>query len=224
MNDFKKPYIIMSSAMTIDGKIASKEGDPELSDAEDWRAIHKLRTEVDAILVGKGTIVKDNPKLHIKFHKHKGYYRIIIDSKLDIPIESEVIIYKPESYPTIICTTENVPEERIALYEAKGIKILGSGKSNRVDIVNLMPKLYDLGIKSLLLEGGGTLNWSFFRNNLVDEIRLTIAPWVVGGRNAISLVDGEGFSRMSEATKFSLIKVQERDNYVVLKYKRGNSC
>lgn len=210
--------------MTIDGKIASREGDPELSDVEDWREVHKLRTEVDAILVGKGTIVKDNPKLHIKYYKHKGYYRIVIDSKLDIPIESEIIKFKPELYPTIICTTENVPEERIALYEAKGIKILRSGRSNRVDIVNLMPKLYDLGIKSLLVEGGGTLNWSFFKNNLIDEIRLTIAPWVVGGRNAISLVDGEGFSRMSEATKFSLIKVQERDSYVVLKYKRGNLC
>ncbi|TFG16567.1 MAG: 2,5-diamino-6-(ribosylamino)-4(3H)-pyrimidinone 5'-phosphate reductase [Promethearchaeota archaeon] len=221
MNDYKKPYIILSAAMTIDGKIASKEGDPELSDAEDWRAVHKLRTEVDAILVGKGTIIKDDPKLHIKFHTHKGYYRIVIDSKLDIPIESKVIVFKPELYPTVICTTENVHEDRIAQYEAKGIKVLRSGKSNKVDIVSLMPKLYDLGIKSLLLEGGGTLNWSFFKNNLVDEIRLTIAPWVVGGKNAISLVDGEGFSRMSEATKFSLITVQERDNYVVLKYKSG---
>ena len=125
-------------------------------------------------------------------------------------------------YPTIICTTENIPEAKIALYEGKGIKILRSGKSNRVDIVNLMPKLYDLGVKLVLLEGGGTLNWSFFKDDLIDEIRLTIAPWVVGGKNAVSLVDGEGFSRMSEAKKFSLIEVQERDNYVVLKYKRGN--
>ena len=221
MNDPKRPYIILSAAMTIDGKIASKEGDPELSDEEDWRAVHKLRTEVDAILVGKGTIVKDDPKLHIKFHEHKGYYRIIIDSKLDIPIDSKVIVFKTELYPTVICTTENVSEDRIARYEAKGIKVLRSGKSTQVDIVHLMPKLHDLGIKSLLLEGGGTLNWSFFENDLVDEIRLTIAPWVVGGKNAISLVDGEGFSRMFEATKFDLIKVQERNNYVILNYKRG---
>ena len=223
MNESKKPYIILSAAMTIDGKIASKDGDPELSDEEDWKAVHKLRTEVDAILVGKGTIIKDDPKLHIKYFDHKGYYRIIIDSKLNIPIESKVINYKPNLYPTVICTTENVPNEREKLYESKGVKILKSGTREKVDIVRLMPKISALSVNSLLLEGGGTLNWSFLEHNLVDEIRLTIAPWVVGGKNAISLVEGEGFSKMSQGTKFSIVKVKQRDNFVLLNYKRVSS-
>jgi len=223
MNESKKPYIILSAAMTIDGKIASKDGDPELSDEEDWKAVHKLRTEVDAILVGKGTIIKDDPKLHIKYFDHKGYYRIIIDSKLNIPIESKVINYKPNLYPTVICTTENVPNEREKLYESKGVKILKSGTREKVDIVRLMPKISALSVNSLLLEGGGTLNWSFLEHNLVDEIRLTIAPWVVGGKNAISLVEGEGFSKMSQCTKFSIVKVKQRDNFVLLNYKRVSS-
>ena len=223
MNESKKPYIILSAAMTIDGKIASKDGDPELSDEEDWKAVHKLRTEVDAILVGKGTIIKDDPKLHIKYFDHKGYYRIIIDSKLSIPIESKVINFKPNLYPTVICTTENVPNEREKLYESKGVKILKSGTREKVDIVRLMPKISALSVNSLLLEGGGTLNWSFLEHNLVDEIRLTIAPWVVGGKNAISLVEGEGFSKMSQGTKFSIVKVKQRDNFVLLNYKRVSS-
>ena len=223
MNENKKPYIILSAAMTIDGKIASKDGDPELSDEEDWKAVHKLRTEVDAILVGKGTIIKDDPKLHIKYFDHKGYYRIIIDSKLSIPIESKVINFKPNLYPTVICTTENVPNEREKLYESKGVKILKSGTREKVDIVRLMPKISALSVNSLLLEGGGTLNWSFLEHNLVDEIRLTIAPWVVGGKNAISLVEGEGFSKMSQGTKFSIVKVKQRDNFVLLNYKRVSS-
>ena len=87
-----------------------------------------------------------------------------------------------------------------------------------------MPKISDLSVKSLLLEGGGTLNWSFLKDDLVDEIRLTIAPWIVGGKNAVSLVEGEGFSKMSQSTKFSLVKVKQRNNFVILNYKRVNSC
>ncbi|MHA1669860.1 MAG: dihydrofolate reductase family protein [Promethearchaeota archaeon] len=221
MNEIKKPFIILSAAMTIDGKIASKDGDPDISDENDWKEVHKLRTEVKAILVGKGTIMKDNPKLHIKYHDHDGYYRIIIDSNLKIPIKSNVISFNPKLYPTIICTTENVSKERSKLFESKGIKILKSGTGPTVDIVNLMPKLCNLGIKVILLEGGGTLNWTFIKHDLVDEIRLTIAPWIVGGKNAISLVEGEGFSKMIESTKFSLVKVKERNNYVVIYYEKA---
>lgn len=220
MNETEKPFIILSAAMTIDGKIASRDGDPDLSDEEDWKEVHKLRTEVDAIMVGKGTIMKDNPKLHIKYHNHSGYYRIIIDSNLDIPIKSNVIEFNPKLYPTIICTAESVSKERVRLFESKGAKILKSGTGLTVDIVNLMPKLYNLGIKSVLLEGGGTLNWSFIQHNLVDEIRLTIAPWIVGGSNAVSLVEGEGFSKMTESTKFSLVKVKKRNNYLVIYYEK----
>jgi len=220
LNETEKPFIILSAAMTIDGKIASRDGDPDLSDEEDWKEVHKLRTEVDAIMVGKGTIMKDNPKLHIKYHNHSGYYRIIIDSNLDIPIKSNVIEFNPKLYPTIICTAESVSKERVRLFESKGAKILKSGTGLTVDIVNLMPKLYNLGIKSVLLEGGGTLNWSFIQHNLVDEIRLTIAPWIVGGSNAVSLVEGEGFSKMTESTKFSLVKVKKRNNYLVIYYEK----
>jgi len=220
LNETEKPFIILSAAMTIDGKIASRDGDPDLSDEEDWKEVHKLRTEVDAIMVGKGTIMKDNPKLHIKYHNHNGYYRIIIDSNLDIPIKSNVIEFNPKLYPTIICTAESVSKERVRLFESKGAKILKSGTGLTVDIVNLMPKLYNLGIKSVLLEGGGTLNWSFIQHNLVDEIRLTIAPWIVGGSNAVSLVEGEGFSKMTESTKFSLVKVKKRNNYLVIYYEK----
>jgi 2,5-diamino-6-(ribosylamino)-4(3H)-pyrimidinone 5'-phosphate reductase len=221
LNEIEKPYIILSAAMTIDGKIASKDGDPDISDEYDWKEVHKLRTEVDAILVGKGTIMKDNPKLHIKYHNHDGYYRIIIDSNLDIPIISNVIEFDPKLYPTIICTTEKVSKERIRLFESKGVKILKSGEGPTVDVVNLMPKLWNIGIKSLLLEGGGTLNWTFIKQDLVDEIRLTIAPWIVGGKNAITLVEGDGFSKMRESTQFSLVMVKERDNYVVIHYEKA---
>jgi len=221
MKNAKKPYIILNAAMTIDGKISSKEGDSEISDEEDWKEVHKLRTQVDAIMVGKNTILKDNPKLHIKFYEHKGYYRIVIDSNLSIPIDSQVINFKPETYPTIICTTENVHQEKVKEFEAKNIKVMRNGKSSRVDLKKSMSNLYNLGIKSVLLEGGGNLNWSFIKEDLVDEIRLTIAPWIIGGKSSITLADGDGFENMLQAQRFKLVDLNHREDYVILKYKRG---
>ncbi|MFW9946167.1 MAG: 2,5-diamino-6-(ribosylamino)-4(3H)-pyrimidinone 5'-phosphate reductase [Candidatus Odinarchaeota archaeon] len=220
MKNIKKPYVILNAAMTIDGKISSKEGDSEISDEEDWKEVHKLRTQVDAIMVGKNTILKDNPKLHIKFYEHNGYYRIVIDSNLSIPIDSQVITFKPETYPTIICATENVLQEKVQEFEARNIKVIKNGNSSNVDLKKLMSNLYNLGIRSVLLEGGGNLNWSFIKEDLVDEIRLTIAPWIVGGKTSITLAEGEGFDKMCQAQRFKLFDLNHRENYVILKYKR----
>lgn len=220
LKENEKPYVILSAAMTIDGKIASKTGDPELSDEEDWKEVHKLRTEVDAIMVGKGTILNDDPKLHIKYHDHNGYYRIVLDSKLSIPLNSKVINYKTNIYPTIICTTEQASNEQLREFKAKkNVEIIQCGNENQVDIVKLMNILSEKGIKSILLEGGGTLNWSYIKHNIIDEIRLTIAPWIVGGIAATSLVDGSGFDKMFQAPRYKLISIKSRNNYVILKYK-----
>jgi 2,5-diamino-6-(ribosylamino)-4(3H)-pyrimidinone 5'-phosphate reductase len=220
LKENKRPYIILSAAMTIDGKIASKIGDSDISDEGDWKEVHKLRTQVDGIIVGRNTIIKDNPKLHIKYYEHKGYYRIIIDSNLSIPIDSKVISFQPNLYPTIICITEYAPSERVKDFESMGLKIIKAGNKEKVNIPELLPKLYDLGIQKVLLEGGGTLNWSFIKNDLVDEIRLTVAPWMIGGKDSISLVEGEGFETMIQAPRFKLLDISNRDNYLVLKYRK----
>jgi len=220
LKESNKPYVILSAAMTIDGKIATKKGDSELSDKADWKEVHKLRTQVDAIMVGKGTILKDNPKLHIKYYKHRGYYRIVLDSNLTIPLDSNVISFQQEIYPTIICTTENVPLDKIKKYEDKGVKIINVGDDKRVNLIKLLPILKNLGINTILLEGGGNLNWSFIENNLINEIRLTIAPWIVGGKEATSLVEGIGFEKIVSAPRFELFDVKVRTYYITLRYKR----
>ncbi|MFW9826326.1 MAG: 2,5-diamino-6-(ribosylamino)-4(3H)-pyrimidinone 5'-phosphate reductase [Candidatus Thorarchaeota archaeon] len=220
MKDYSKPYIILSAAMTIDGKIASINGDTELSDEADWKEVHKLRSQVDAIMVGKATILKDNPKLHIKYYEHEGYYRIIADSNLLTPLDSNVVTFKPELYPTIICATEKASKDRIEQFQAKNVKIIQVG-NHQVNLKKLLFILFNLGIKTILLEGGGNLNWSFIKEDLVDEMRLTIAPWIIGGKNAISLVEGLGFGKINQAPKYHLLDVKKRDNYVILRYKRN---
>jgi 2,5-diamino-6-(ribosylamino)-4(3H)-pyrimidinone 5'-phosphate reductase len=223
MKDVNSPYIILSAAMSIDGKIASRTGDADLSDEMDWKMVHKLRTQVDAIMVGKGTILKDNPKLHIKYYSHKGYHRIVIDSKLTIPLTSNVIKFLPDLYPTIICTTDRAPIQKVREYEKNNVKVIKAGNQERVDLKILMPILLRMGLKKILLEGGGSLNWSFFEADLIDEIRLSIAPRIVGGKNAVSLVDGLGYSIVKNSFEFKLVKVKRRENYVNLLYKRMNS-
>lgn len=220
MKKSDKPYIILSAAMTIDGKIATKEGDSELSDKVDWKEVHKLRTQVDAIMVGKETILKDNPKLHIKYYNHKGYYRIVLDSNLMVPLESNVISFQPDIYPTIICITENVPFTKQRDYEERGVKIIRAGDGKRVDLIKLLPILKSFGINTILLEGGGNLNWSFIENNLIDDLRITIAPWIVGGKEATSLVEGIGFEEIKNSPRFDLFDVKIRTYYITLSYKK----
>ena len=158
--------------------------------------------------------------MHIKYYNHRGYYRIVLDSNLTIPLDSNVISFQQEIYPTIICTTENVPLDKIKKYEDKGVKIINVGDDKRVNLIKLLPILKKLGINTILLEGGGNLNWSFIENNLINEIRLTIAPWIVGGKDATSLVEGIGFEKIVSAPRFELFDVKVRTYYITLRYKR----
>ena len=114
----------------------------------------------------------------------------------------------------------DVPFDQIKKYEENEIKVILAGKGDKVDLRKLMPLLKSLEIDTILLEGGGNLNWSFIEYDLVDEIRITVAPLIVGGMGATSLVEGIGFNKMGDAPKFKLLKVSHRNNYVVLKYRR----
>jgi 2,5-diamino-6-(ribosylamino)-4(3H)-pyrimidinone 5'-phosphate reductase len=107
--------------------------------------------------------------------------------------------------------------------KSKREKIVKSGKGNRVDLVNLLLILSNMGIRTILLEGGGNLNWSFVKHGLIDETKLTIPPWIVGGKEAIGLIEGAGFDKIVEASKYKLIKLNNRDNYIVLRYKKDEN-
>ena len=224
MTSKDRPYCILNAAMSIDGKIATITGDIELSSKEDWIRVHKLRTEVDGILVGINTIIKDDPKLRIKYFNRKSgkLNRIVVDSKLKIPLTSKILRYKLNKYPTIIATTENALHskvEQIKNLDLNNINIIICGKEKQVDLKIMSKKLKRLGINKILLEGGGTLNFSMLKNQLVDELRLAISPIIIGGSNAISLVEGNGFEKISECVKLQLIKKQMFGNNLVLYFK-----
>jgi 2,5-diamino-6-(ribosylamino)-4(3H)-pyrimidinone 5'-phosphate reductase len=214
----KKPYVLLSCAMTIDGKIATYSGDAELSDEQDWKEVHKLRKEFDAIMVGKQTILNDDPKLHIKYYKPSRLVRVVVDSNFNIPLNSNVINFKPDIYPTIVAVTSHAPKTKIDEAKKKNITIINTGNEKQVNLKRLMLNLYQLDIKKLIIEGGATLNWSMLSQGLVDEIRVSIAPIIVGGKKAISLVEGEGVKKMIDGFKFRLSQVEKREDYVILHY------
>ncbi|MGQ9721369.1 MAG: 2,5-diamino-6-(ribosylamino)-4(3H)-pyrimidinone 5'-phosphate reductase [Candidatus Jordarchaeum sp.] len=212
----KKPYVILSAAMSVDGKIATHRGDSSFSDEEDWKRVHKLRSQVDAIMVGINTILRDDSKLTAK--EGKSPLRVIVDSKARTPLNARVITVRPD-LETIIAVTSKASKKNIDELQKKGAKILVSGDGEKVDLELLMEKLFDLGVRKLMLEGGGNLNWGMLSKGLVDELRIAISPVIVGGKEAVSLVEGEGFNRVSESVNLKLINNKKVGKCLVLTFK-----
>ncbi len=211
-----RPWVILSAAMSLDGKIASKNGDSKLSSKQDKVRIHKLRSKVDAILVGFNTVKRDNPELTVRYVKGKNPTRIILDSKGIIRSNSK-IVKTSKKIPTIVAVSKKATKKNILKLKKHAIEVIVTGE-NRINIKNLLKKLAMKKIKTILVEGGGTVNWEFIKEGLVDEIIITVSPYLIGGINAISFVEGEGFSKIRQSPKLKLKKITQLGNEVILHY------
>ncbi len=211
-----RPHVILSAAMSIDGKIATRNGESKLSSRKDLLRVHKLRANVDAILVGKNTLMVDDPSLTVKYVKGKNPIRIILDSEGSLKSTSQ-IIKTCRIIPTIIAVSEKITQKNIVRLEREGLEVIKCGQ-NKIDLKKLLPILRKKNIKKLLVEGGGLTNWSFIKDELIDEIIITITPYVLGGSSAISLVQGEGFDKISHAPLLKLKKISKIKNELVLYY------
>ena len=192
-----RPYVILNAAMTLDGKIATQTGSSNISGKEDLERVHELRKECDAIMVGIGTVMADDPRLtvhKIDANPEDNPVRVVVDSKCRTPIDARIT--NGDAHTVIACANEYKEEfkssEKFEAFKEKGVKVFFSG-DKRVDLSALMSYLHEEGIEKLMLEGGATLNFSMIKAGLIDEIRICIAPMVVGGANAKTFFDGEGF-------------------------------
>ena len=212
-------YVILNSAMSIDGKITTRKNDSSISSKIDWIRVHKLRSAVDCIVIGISTVLKDDPMLNVRYAKTvKNPARIIIDSKARIPLDSR-IMRSSKKIPTFVVVTRHASLQRIKEIEKKGANVLVIG-GKKVNIINLFQHLEKLGFKKVLVEGGGEINWSVLKLGLVNELIVTIAPIVVGGRDAKTLVEGEGISYIHDAIKMNLVKSSIQDKKeIVLVYR-----
>jgi len=212
-----KPKVTLSAAITLDGKIGQKNKKIVLSSKYDKIRVHKLRSKSDAILIGKNTVEQDNPLLTVRHVKGKNPIRIILDSHGTIKNNSR-IIKTCKSVPTIIVTSEIVSQSNLNRLQKLPIDVIVCGK-NQVNITKLLSILSKKGIKTILLEGGGTLNRSFLKNNLINEMIIALTPYVLGSKNTISLFEGMSFPQLKMNLPLKLKNVQKSGNEIILNYK-----
>ena len=209
-------HIILSAAISIDGKISTRSNDSKLSSQEDTIRLHKLRSKVDAILIGKNTMLQDDPLLTVRHTKGKNPTRIILDSKGTISKNSK-IIRTSDKIPTIIVVSKKISKANLSKLKKLPVEIIISGE-NSVNLKLLMKKLATKKIKTILVEGGGTVNWEFIKNNIFDELIITLSPYLIGGNDAISLVEGKGFAKIVNSPNLKLKSVRRLKNHLVINY------
>lgn len=196
-----RPFVMLKNAMTLDGKIATKTGDSRWISGEDSRRyVHQLRDEVDGILVGIGTALADNPRLTARLPKKEGQdpTRIVLDSKLQIPLDCNLVTQESKA-KTIVATSEKADKEKKKKLEEVGVKILTVPVTEgKVDLESLLIELGKLNMMSLLVEGGSQVNASFLFENLADKVIYFIAPKIIGGQKAFSVVGGRGVAKVAD--------------------------
>ena len=200
-----KPWVLFKSAMSIDGKVATSEGDSQwISDASSRELVHVWRAEVDAVAVGIGTAMADDPQLTVRTPgAEKQPRRIVFDSDARLALDSQLVSQAPE-LELIVVVSRAAPRSAIEALESAGAEVVvvsGENEPLRVsDALSQLGKL-DPPVTSLLLEGGPHLAGAFFDAGEIDEIRLFIAPLVLGGANARDPLEGMGATMIADATR-----------------------
>lgn len=205
----KRPFVTLKTAMTLDGKIASHTGASHWITGEAARArVHIYRDVHDAILVGIGTVLADDPSLTTRLPDRTGRnpLRIVLDSEARTPIDAKLLT--DGAAPTVIAVSERADHRRVNLLHACGVEVVTLG-AERVDIAALLDYLGGREITSLFVEGGGTINWSFLAGGYVDKVHAFIAPMLMGGAAAKSPVGGTGFDSPQTALQLHDVSVEQ---------------
>ena len=204
----KLPFVSSKFACSLDGKIATATGESQWISGEESRKFsHHLRDINDAILVGVGTVLADNPSLTTRLVDGKNPVRVIVDSSARTPLDSKVVT--DGEARTIIATTAHAPHEKISALKSRGVEVITAGEGERVDLKILMHELAEREITSVLVEGGGTIHFSMLSAGLVDKIFAFIAPKIIGGANALTAVEGAGFEKLSDVVRLKHLTTEK---------------
>ena len=225
------PYVAMKYAMTMDGKIACYTGDSKWVTGEESRAhVQTLRNHYKGIMAGIGTVLADDPMLNCRIEGGRDPIRIIADSHLWIPIDSQLVRTAGQQ-PLIVACLPDADEEKAAQLQEKGVEVLRIPGVTTADITEeqkevislpvLMKELGARKIDGILLEGGGQLNESALQAGIVDRIYCYIAPKIFGGAQAKTPVEGQGLTRAADAWQFNRIGMQEFGQDILLEYEKA---
>jgi diaminohydroxyphosphoribosylaminopyrimidine deaminase/5-amino-6-(5-phosphoribosylamino)uracil reductase len=204
----REPFVLLKVAATLDGKIATRNGDSKwISGEAARRFVHRLRDQVDGVLVGIGTVLKDDPLLTTRRREGREPYRIVLDSRLKIPEEAKVFEHSPSE--VILATTGSAPHEKIERLQKRGVRVfIIDSKEGRVDLRSCLSKLGKIGMMSLLVEGGSQVNGSFLDEGLIDKFLLFLSPRWLGDPQALGIFGGRGASILGEAVGLKEIKTK----------------
>lgn len=211
------PFVALKTAMTLDGKIATAAGQSQWITNEASRyETHRLRDVYDGILVGINTALADNPSLTTRLKEYQGRnpVRIVVDSRARLPLESKLVT--DGAARTIVAVTAGAPADRVEALRSAGVEIIVAGSGDHVDMHSLMEQLGAMKIASVLVEGGGSVNFSLLQAGLVDRVYAFIAPKLVGGRNALTPVEGDGFRELKDAVELEDIQLRQLGSDVLL--------
>lgn len=204
------PFVVLKSAMTLDGKTATAGGHSRwVSNGASREEVHRLRDRVDAIMVGIGTVLRDDPSLTTRLPDGgRDPDRVVVDSQLRIP-EAAALLHLKSAAGTLIATTDQAPGDKMERIREMGAEVLVlPRRDGRVDLQALLEVLGARGVQSLLLEGGAELNGAFWRAGLVDRVMMFVAPKIVGG-DGKGVFAGPGVGAMSDATVLRDVRVRQ---------------
>jgi diaminohydroxyphosphoribosylaminopyrimidine deaminase / 5-amino-6-(5-phosphoribosylamino)uracil reductase len=213
------PFVSVKVAMSLDGKIATAAGESHWITGEKARQfVHRLRDHSDVIMVGIETVLKDNPRLTTRVEGGEGRdpIRVIVDSSARLPLDATVIESSSTS-KTILAVTDKAPQDKCKALENKGVEILKlPSDQGRVDLSSLMKELAARELSAVLVEGGGTLNFSLLEQSLIDKLFIFIAPLIIGGRESPTAFSGSGVSVLGKAWSVDEIEMKQFDRDLLL--------
>ncbi len=214
----KRPYVLLKYAMTADGKIATSTGESKWITGETARAkVQETRHQYSAIMVGVETVLADNPMLNSRMPNARQPIRVVCDSQLRTPLDCQ-LVQTANEYRTVIATVcEDL--QKIEQYRPLGVEMLVcKAKNKRVDLEDLLQKLGEIQIDSLLIEGGSSLNFSALESGVVNRVHCYIAPKLVGGKQAKTPIGGEGIVDLSRAVKLKLVSMEMVGEDILIDY------
>jgi 2,5-diamino-6-(ribosylamino)-4(3H)-pyrimidinone 5'-phosphate reductase len=218
-----RPHVIVNTAMSADGKLSTRERrQVKISGVQDFNRVDRLKAGSDAVMVGIGTVLADDPSLTVKAEECRDNrikrgvdehpVRIVVDSHARTPPDAKVLHKGPGK--RIIAVSEQADEKKVARLRTLATIIIAG--DDRVDLVQLMDALGTLGIRRVMVEGGGTLIAGLIEDDLVDEIYTFIGNIVIGGKDAPTLADGEGFVKEDEFRRLTLLECRKIEQGVLL--------
>jgi 2,5-diamino-6-(ribosylamino)-4(3H)-pyrimidinone 5'-phosphate reductase len=225
-----RPYVVVNVAMSADGKLSTRERrQVKISGTQDFTRVDRLKAGSDAVMVGIGTVLADDPSLTVKGEECRQHRRdrgvcehparIVVDSRARIPLDAS-LLHKGSGL-RIIAVSEQADPQRVAALKQSATVIRAGEKE--VDLAALMDELGAMGIQRIMVEGGGELIAGLIRAGLVHEIYTFIGNLIIGGRNAPTLADGDGFLTDDEFSRLTLIETRRIENGVLLHWKVGQS-